>query len=121
MTMPPMGFDDAPLTMTVQDTFLIKGRGTVLTGQLQGNGELNVGDTLLCGGRQWQVTGIEQFRVEMTSARPGSNIGVFIADERAAVRTWLRGWTVQFEPASSLMGPQSQSAALAPRKKRWRS
>ena len=35
MTMPPMGFDDATLTMTVQDAFRIKGRGTVLTGQLQ--------------------------------------------------------------------------------------
>lgn len=118
MTMPPIGFDLAPLTMTVQDAFRIKGRGTVLTGRLQGNGELHVGDTLLCGGRHWQVTGIEQFRLELTTAQPGSNIGVFIADERAADK--LRGWTVQFEPASSLIGPQGQSTALAPKKKRRR-
>lgn len=119
MTLPPLDFDLAPLTMTVQDAFRIKGRGTALTGHLQGNGELNVGDTLLCGGRRWQVIGIEQFRVELTTAQPGSNIGVFIADERAADK--LRGWTVQFEPASSLIGPQGQATALAPKKKRWRS
>ncbi len=117
MTMPPTDFDGPQLWMTVDDAFRIRGRGTVLTGQLQGNGQLNVGATMTCNGQRWQVDGIEQFRNVLTAALPGWNIGVLVADENAAGS--LRGWTVQFEPDSS-PGLQGQFTVLAPRKKRWR-
>jgi len=122
MTMPPMGYDEgydeSALSMTIQDVFHIKGRGTVVTGRLQGNGELDVGDVMLCDGRRWQVRGIERFGAVLTSAQPGSNIGVLIADDRAA--DMLRGCMVQFAPGTPSAGSQDQFRVLAPKKKRWR-
>jgi translation elongation factor EF-Tu-like GTPase len=118
MTMPPMDSEGSQLWMTVDDAFRIRGRGTVVTGQLQGNGELSVGDTMTCNGQRWQVGGIEQFGAVLTAALPGWNIGVLVADENAAGS--LRGWTVQFEPGASPGGSQGQFTVLAPRKKRWR-
>jgi translation elongation factor EF-Tu-like GTPase len=112
-----MGFDGPQLWMTIQDVFQIKGRGTVVTGHLQGNGLLSVGDTMVCNGESWQVSGIEQFRAVLTTAAPGANIGVLLRHGPADHR--LRGWTVHFEPQGSA-GPYVPSEFSPPKKKRWR-
>ena len=114
MTMPPTGQDRPQLWMTVSDVFQIRGRGTVLTGRLEGNGQLRAGDTVLCDGQRWQVIGIEQFRVQLVTAEPGSNIGILLGKGPPGYA--LRGRTIQFESATAT-GPQF---TVLPPKKRWR-
>lgn len=81
--------------MTVEDVFHIQGRGTVLTGRLEGN-FLSVGDTLICDGQQWPVKGLEKFRELLETAQPGDNIGVLIG--RGPRGDLLRGRRVVFVP-----------------------
>jgi elongation factor Tu len=111
MTMPPGGLGGPNLWMTISDVFRIPGRGTVVTGQLEGNAPLNVGDVLVCDGASWQVDGIERFRAVLTTAEPGSNIGVLLRHGPPGEE--LEGRTVTFEPGASRFGP-------GPRKRRWR-
>jgi len=105
--------------MVVSDVFHIRGRGTVLTGLLEGDGELHVGDTLLCDGVQCKVKGIEQFQSRLNTTTPGSNVGILIPD--GVDPELLRGNTVQFQPRSGAPGPQAgPSLGVGPQKKRWR-
>ena len=119
MTMPTP--DGPALWMVVDDVFHIAGRGTVITGQLQGDGQLNLGDTLFCNGQNWQVNGIEQFRKVLQSAWPGSNIGVLIgARQRPGI---MRGDVVQFPSSGSAssFGPGQMFGPITsptPKKKR---
>jgi translation elongation factor EF-Tu-like GTPase len=94
MTVPPMVPNEPQLWMTVNDVFSIKGRGTVLTGRLEGNLPLNVGDILVCDGQRWPVVSIERFRALLNSAEPGSDVGVLVKHVPAGVELW--GKTVQF-------------------------
>ena len=96
MTMPADPAGSADLWMTVTDVFYIPRRGTVVTGRLQGNVPLNVGDTLVCDDGRWTVSGIEQFRLTLTTATPGSNIGVLLKNGPGS--DVLRDRTVTFEP-----------------------
>lgn len=57
--------------MYVADVFHIRGRGTVLTGRLEGQGQLDVGDYAVCEAGTWQVTKIEAFRATLETAAPG--------------------------------------------------
>ena len=118
MTTPP--FDYTPRSgvwMVVSDVFHIKGRGTVITGQLEGDGLLSVGDSAVCEGMRWKVSKIEMFRAELITAEPGQNIGVLLKTD--APRDMLRNRLVQFESdGGGTMGPQF--SVLEPRKKRWR-
>jgi translation elongation factor EF-Tu-like GTPase len=116
MTMPPMELPSAQLWMHVEDIFHIKGRGTVLTGQLQGSGILSVGDTVVCDDQRWQVSTIEQFRAILQSVAPGASIGIMLRGGPPADR--LRGRTVAFESAAAA-GGGGQWTVLAPKKKRW--
>jgi elongation factor Tu len=124
MTIPPIDQDWPQLWMTVGDVFHIRGRGTVVTGRLEGSGRLNLGDSLVCDGMHWQVSGIEQFRAALTVAEPGTDIGILLGGGPAG--DVLRGRTVQFEPGSATkFEPDSASASLqftvlAPKRKRWR-
>jgi elongation factor Tu len=117
MTMPtdgpggPGGPDGPDSWMTISDVFYIPGRGTVVTGQLEGNVPLNVGDVLVGPGGKWQISGIEQFRAMLTTAEPGSNIGILL--RKGPPGDVLRGWTVTFEPGSSRFDPR-------PKKRLWR-
>ncbi len=109
------------LWMIVDDVFHIKGRGTVITGQLQGDGQLSLGDTLFCDGQNWQVSGIEQFRSMLPSASPGSRIGVLVRGGLPA--GMLRGRMVQFGSgaAAGPFGPGEVFGPLTsvtPKKKR---
>jgi elongation factor Tu len=101
--------------MIVSDVFKIPGRGTVVTGRLQGNFPLNVGDALVCEGTRWQVSGIEQARSVRTTAEPGGDIGVLLRQGPAG--DVLRGRTVTFEPGTATGSPPS---GQRPARRRWR-
>ena len=69
---------------TVEDVFSIKGRGTVVTGQVS-EGRLMKGSTVRLvrtGGEQRDVTvaGIEAFRKTLDVAEPGANVGLLLRD-----------------------------------------
>jgi len=73
---------DAFFRMTVEDVFSIRGRGTVVTGQIE-SGTLKVGDEITlsrpgAANRSAVVAGIEQFRKQLTEAQAGDNIGVLL-------------------------------------------
>jgi len=104
--------------MIVSDAFSIKGRGTVLTGRLEGDGLLSVGDVAVCEDMRWTVSAIEMFRAQLVTAEPGQNVGVLLKTDppRGMV---MRNRLVQFESdGGTAMGPQF--SVLEPRKKRWR-
>lgn len=69
--------------MTVEDVFFIKGRGTVVTGQVD-SGTLRVNDEIYIrratSSRRTTVTGIEAFRKLLDQAQAGDNIGVLLPD-----------------------------------------
>ena len=123
VTMPPMDQGSPQLWMHVSDVFHISGRGSVVIGQLEGSGYLNVGDMMTCAGRSWQVGGLEQFRKMLKTVAPGADVGVLLKGGAADV---VRGMTVQFEPSSAAGGPQfdptivgPQFTVLPPKRKRW--
>lgn len=74
---------DPSFRMTVQDVFFIKGRGTVVTGQIE-SGTLSVGDEIQIQGKSSSktavVTGIEMFRKVLTQVQAGDNVGVLLKD-----------------------------------------
>lgn len=69
--------------MTVNDVFFIRGRGTVVTGQIE-SGTLNVGDEIYLrrsnSSRTVTVNGIEMFRKLLDQAKAGDNVGVLLRD-----------------------------------------
>jgi elongation factor Tu len=74
---------DAFFRMTVADVFYIRGRGTVVTGQVE-SGTLRLSDELHlsrpgAANRTVVVAGIEQFRKQMTEAKAGDNVGLLLA------------------------------------------
>lgn len=105
MTQPsPMVPNEPQAWMTVDDVFHISGRGTVVTGRLEGNYPLSVGDTLICDGQRWSVKGIEKFRELLKTAQPGENIGVLLGGGRSGSGYVLRGRRVIFMPGSAHIG-----------------
>jgi elongation factor Tu len=129
MTMPPMDVDEPALFMPIKDVFRIKGRGTVVTGELQGEGLLSVGDVMLCDGQSWQVLGIERLGAVLNTAEPGTPIGVLISSGPVAP-AMLRGKIAAFGPGTRFgpgtgFGPGAAGVnalfpALGPKKRRWR-
>ena len=74
---------DPLFRMTVEDVFSIRGRGTVVTGQIE-SGTLTVGDEIsFCREgvfKKTVVTGIEAFRKQLKQAKAGDNVGVLLRD-----------------------------------------
>jgi len=74
---------DPSFRMIVADIFFIRGRGTIVTGQIE-SGTLNVNDEIyiqrLGTSRRVTVTGIEMFRKILDQARAGDNVGVLLRD-----------------------------------------
>jgi len=74
---------DPAFRMTVQDVFFIKGRGTVVTGQIE-SGTLTVGDEIRVQGKNGSkttvVAGVEMFRKILQQAQAGDNVGVLLRD-----------------------------------------
>lgn len=118
MDMPPMDAVGPQLWMAVDDVFHIKGRGTVVTGRLEGDGQLRAGDAMVCDdGQRWVVNGIEQFRRELMTAEPGANVGVLLGAGPA--QEMLRGRRVWFE-SSGAAGMDGPFPVAPRRKRRWR-
>ncbi|HEX2214450.1 MAG TPA: EF-Tu/IF-2/RF-3 family GTPase [Mycobacterium sp.] len=62
--------------MTVEDVFVIRNRGVVVTGRVEA-GTLRVGDTVhINGGPGVAVDAIEKFRKQLDEATTGENVGV---------------------------------------------
>lgn len=108
----------AGLWMIVDDVFHIRGRGAVLTGLLQGDGQLNLGDSLLGNGQSWPVSGIEQLGRALTTALPGANVGILIGNEAAAQA--LRGRMVQFDSSGGSQSGMPSPIVAPPKRRRWR-
>jgi elongation factor Tu len=72
---------DKPFLMPVEDVFSITGRGTVVTGRIEG-GVINVGDTVeivgIRGTTSTTVTGVEMFRKLLDRGEAGDNVGVLL-------------------------------------------
>ena len=72
---------DRPFIMPIEDVFSITGRGTVVTGRIEG-GRVNVGDTVEIVGLRdttsTTVTGVEMFRKLLDSGEAGDNVGVLL-------------------------------------------
>jgi elongation factor Tu len=83
-TTPPTDSYGAGFRMTVQDVFSIKGRGTVVTGQIE-SGTVGVGDTVRQTrpdgtSRDVTITGVEMFRKVVKTATAGDNVGFLLRD-----------------------------------------
>ncbi len=69
--------------MTVADVFFIRGRGTVVTGQIE-SGTINVNDEIYLrrsnSSRRVVVSGIEMFRKLLNQAQAGENVGILLRD-----------------------------------------
>lgn len=67
--------------MTVQDVFVISGRGTVVTGRVE-SGRVRVGDRVELRGAQGvqniRIKGIEMFRKTADTAGEGDNVGLLL-------------------------------------------
>jgi elongation factor Tu len=64
--------------LTVEDVFVIRNRGVVVTGRVE-SGTLHVGDTVhVNGGPGVTVDAIEKFRKQIDEADVGENIGVLL-------------------------------------------
>ncbi len=72
---------DSSFRMVIADVFTIKGRGMVVTGQVE-SGVLKVGDEVHFKGhsgvKKTVVTGLEAFRKQIAEAQAGDNIGVLL-------------------------------------------
>jgi elongation factor Tu len=72
---------DKPFIMPIEDVFSITGRGTVVTGRIEG-GKVNVGDTIEVVGLKdtasTTVTGVEMFRKLLDEGQAGDNVGVLL-------------------------------------------
>ena len=86
------------LSMLVQDVFFVRapGKGTVLTGHLDGDGQLRVGDYLACDGTTYEVLGIEQFKRVLKEIGSGANAGIALGTE--VPKEQFAGKTVTFQP-----------------------
>jgi len=69
--------------MTVNDVFFIRGRGTVVTGQIESS-TLNVNDEIYLrrsnSSQKVTVNGIEMFRKILDQAKAGDNVGILLRD-----------------------------------------
>jgi len=72
---------DKPFLMPIEDVFSISGRGTVVTGRVEG-GVVKVGEEVEIVGikdtRKTVVTGVEMFRKLLDSGQAGDNIGALL-------------------------------------------
>jgi len=74
---------DPTFRMTVQEIFSIRGRGTVISGQIE-NGTVTIGDEILIlnqgSKKKTRVSGVEVKRKKVTSAQKGDQVGVLLKE-----------------------------------------
>ena len=76
--------------MTVEDVFVIRNRGGVATGRVEG-GTPRVGDTVQINGTlESRVDGIEVFRKSIDEAKADDNIGVLFKGVEKGTRSRIR-------------------------------
>jgi translation elongation factor EF-Tu-like GTPase len=69
----------AVFRLTVDDVFSIRGRGTVVTGEVE-LGSVRVGDEVrIDGGGAVRLDGIEAFRKVLNEAQAGDNVGLLFS------------------------------------------
>ncbi|HZQ29935.1 MAG TPA: elongation factor Tu [Patescibacteria group bacterium] len=77
----PVRDTEKPFSMSVEDVFSIKGRGTVVTGRVE-RGKVKVNDPVEIVGirptKSTVVTGVEMFRKSLDEAQAGDNVGLLL-------------------------------------------
>jgi elongation factor Tu len=73
---------DKPFQMSIESTYNIEGRGTVVTGTIE-QGKVKIGDDIEIIGfsdnpKKSQVTGVETFRKSLDRGEAGDNVGLLI-------------------------------------------
>lgn len=72
---------EKPFSMSVEDVFSIKGRGTVVTGRVE-RGKVKINETVEIVGikatKSTVVTGVEMFRKQLDEAQAGDNVGLLL-------------------------------------------
>jgi elongation factor Tu len=67
--------------MTIEDVFSIRGRGTVVTGHIEG-GTVGAGDTVeIRGELYWEkalIVGVEMFQKQVDRAGAGDHVGLIL-------------------------------------------
>jgi translation elongation factor EF-Tu-like GTPase len=118
MTIPLPGPIEPQLWMTAENIFYIKGRGTVVTGQLEGSGLLARGDDLVCDGLHWPVVGIEKIGEALGAAGPGMHVGVLLRN--GPPPEVLRGKKLVFVPSAKRIKAAARAQHTVARKLRRR-
>jgi translation elongation factor EF-Tu-like GTPase len=78
----PVGSENDPFALTIQDVFSIPGRGTVVIGVIR-SGSIRTGEMVrfMTPAKQEKVctvTGIEMFRKEVQAAKAGDTVGLLL-------------------------------------------
>lgn len=104
---------DKDFLMSVEDTFSIAGRGTVVTGRVE-QGIVNVGDDLEVIGfnqdKKTTCTGVEMFRKLLDKGMAGDNIGALL---RGLKREDVRRGQVLAKPGSITTGTKFEAEIYA--------
>lgn len=104
---------DKDFLMSVEDTFSIAGRGTVVTGRVE-QGIVNVGDDLEVIGfdqdQKTTCTGVEMFRKLLDQGQAGDNIGALL---RGLKREDVRRGQVLAKPGSVVTGTKFEAEIYA--------
>jgi elongation factor Tu len=104
---------DKDFLMSVEDTFSIAGRGTVVTGRVE-QGLVNVGDDLDVVGfgmdTKTTCTGVEMFRKLLDKGMAGDNIGALL---RGLKREDVRRGQVLCKPGSVTQGTKFEAEIYA--------
>ena len=109
----PQRLLDKDFLMSVEDTFSIAGRGTVVTGRVE-QGVVNVGDDLEVVGygmdQKTTCTGVEMFRKLLDKGMAGDNIGALL---RSLKRDDVRRGQVLCKPGSVSQGTKFEAEIYA--------
>lgn len=104
---------DKDFLMSIEDTFSIAGRGTVVTGRVE-QGILNVGDELDVVGFDMDTsttcTGVEMFRKLLDKGMAGDNIGALL---RGLKREDVRRGQVLAKPGTAKQGTKFEAEIYA--------
>lgn len=76
----PDRLTNSPFLLAVEQAYVIKGRGTVITGKVE-QGIIKINDPLELVGKTVKTTiclGLEMFRKSLDFAEPGENIGILV-------------------------------------------
>ena len=66
-----------PNIMTIEDMFVIAGRGTVITGTIV-NDKISVGETVVINNKTFIVSGLESYKKMINTASEGMGIGMLL-------------------------------------------